>query len=140
MRLGALVISLLGAVAALPAAVYADDDECAAPRPEMQGTRHTGERASIAYRPIPAKVEVGKMFSLEVAACEGGQKVRAVRVDASMPEHRHGMNFKPEVTYRGKGYWIAEGLMFHMPGRWQLVIEVETSNGRERIERDLVVE
>lgn len=134
------LVLVAGALVTQPAAPSAADDGCAALRPEMERTRHAGERASVAYRPIGGKIEVGRMFSLEIAACEGGKRARSVRVDASMPQHRHGMNFKPEVTYRGDGRWVAEGMMFHMPGRWQLVIEVETSKGRERIERDLIIE
>ena len=58
-----------------------------------------------------------------------------VAVDAWMPEHRHGMNYRPTVTRLAPGRWRAEGLMFHMPGRWELVFTVDG----ERLARELVV-
>ena len=42
-----------------------------------------------------------------------------------MPEHRHGMNYKPEVKRLAPGRWRAEGLMFHMPGKWEFVFTVD---------------
>ena len=33
------------------------------------------------------------------------------------------MNYRPSVTPQGAGRYRAEGLMFHMPGRWELVFE-----------------
>jgi hypothetical protein len=46
-------------------------------------------------------------------------------VDAQMPEHRHGMNYRPTVSATGNGRYVAEGLLFHMPSRWQLRFDVE---------------
>ena len=53
-----------------------------------------------------------------------------IRVDATMLEHRHGMNYRPSVKSLGEGRWRAEGLLWHMSGRWELAIEVD--NGGER--------
>lgn len=74
---------------------------------------------SLAYRTQPAKLAVGEHFSVEYAVCpKGGAALpRLVGVNASMPEHRHGMNYKPGVTALGGGRYRAEGLLFHMPGR-----------------------
>jgi cytochrome c peroxidase len=47
-----------------------------------------------------------------------------------MPEHRHGMNYAPEVKPLGPGRWRAEGLMFHMPGKWEFVFEVRAAIAR----------
>jgi hypothetical protein len=46
-----------------------------------------------------------------------------------MPEHRHGMNYKPGIRPVGAGRFRAEGLMFHMPGRWEFVFDL----GGERL-------
>jgi len=42
-----------------------------------------------------------------------------------MPEHRHGMNYRPEVKPLAPGRWRAEGLLFHMPGKWEFVFVVD---------------
>ena len=48
-------------------------------------------------------------------------------VDAGMQEHNHGMHTKPIVKRYGKQHFISEGMLFHMPGTWQ--IELEISRG-----------
>ena len=50
-----------------------------------------------------------------------------------MPDHRHGMNYKPTVAARGSGRYLAEGLMFHMAGRWEFVFELRSGGKTERL-------
>jgi hypothetical protein len=56
-----------------------------------------------------------------------------VRVDAEMPQHGHGMNLVPTVK-RGEtpAAFRADGLLFHMSGRWMLAIDVDESGVAER--------
>ena len=101
--------------------------------PAIEGTRLESKSYVLAYRAAP---EVGKHFAVEVAACaKNGPAPKALKIDAHMPEHRHGMNYKPTVKPAGPGRWQAEGLMFHMPGKWEFVFFVEG----ERMTRELVV-
>ena len=97
--------------------------------------RAEGRALSIAFTTQPAPIKVGELFSLEATLCPkaGASAVRAFKVDASMPDHRHGMNYQPSVVRSGENSYTASGLMFHMPGRWQLVFEVDSAGGRERI-------
>lgn len=76
----------------------------------------------------PDTLAVGRPFAVLLRLCP--LAARVVRVDATMPEHRHGMNYRPTVRPLGEGRWRAEGLLWHMAGRWELAIEVE--NGGER--------
>jgi len=55
-----------------------------------------------------------------------------VFVDAEMPHHGHGMNFVPVVRRQGGDTFVGEGLLFHMPGRWVLAIDVGEDGVRER--------
>lgn len=55
-----------------------------------------------------------------------------VFVDAEMPHHGHGMNFVPTVKRHGGDTFVGEGLLFHMPGRWVLAIDVGEDGVRER--------
>ncbi len=92
---------------------------------------------TLAYRPVPAPIAVGKHFAVEAAVCaKSGPTPATLRVDAQMPEHRHGMNYRAKVMPQGAGRWRAEGLMFHMPGRWQFVFDVEAGGRRERLTDD----
>lgn len=75
-----------------------------------------------AWQAEGAPITVGRLFAISVQLCP--ETAVLARVDAWMPEHRHGMNYRPSVTRLGPGRWRAEGLMFHMPGRWQLKLDV----------------
>lgn len=102
------------------------------------GTRVEGERIAISYRTIPATIEVGKPFVLELAACpkKGASVSGRVRLDANMPEHRHGMNYRVKVMPLADGRYRSEGWLFHMPGRWEFVFDL----GAERLTHSIRVE
>lgn len=100
---------------------------CPLPAPALQG-----EGVQLAWRAEPA---IGREpFALAVRLCPAG--ARLLRVDATMPEHRHGMNYRPRLVPQGEG-WRAEGLLFHMSGRWELRFDVE-HGGRVQSLREAV--
>jgi cytochrome c peroxidase len=91
--------------------------------PGLAGTRLESGRFVLAFKASP---EVSKFFSIEIAVCsKSGPPPSALKVDAHMPDHRHGMNYKAEVTRVGPGQWRATGLMFHMPGKWEFLFDVD---------------
>lgn len=47
------------------------------------------------------------------------------------------MNYTPRVTRRGAQRFDADGLMFHMPGRWRIEFELRTAAGSDRLAQDL---
>ena len=95
----------------------------------------TGAHYVIAYKTAPAPIKMGEHFALDLTVCPIGNAPapRTVRVDASMPEHRHGMNYRTTITARGPGRYRAEGLLFHMGGRWEIAFDVVTASATERI-------
>jgi hypothetical protein len=101
------------------------------------GTRIDSERLALSYRTVPARILSGEYFEVLFSICPKGgfDPVGAVKVDATMPEHRHGMNYRPSVVPIGGGY-RSEGWMFHMPGRWEFVFEV----GGERLVDSVSIE
>ena len=56
------------------------------------------------------------------------------------PAHRHGMNYRPSISALGGGRFRAEGLLFHMPGRWELVFELRADGKTERAAHPVSVE
>lgn len=89
-----------------------------------------GARLTLAYRTVPPRLAVGEHFAVEVALCRRGTNLPdredppvLASANASMPEHRHGMNYKPSVRALGEGRFRSEGWLFHMPGRWEFVFE-----------------
>ena len=103
----------------------------------LRGTtsRVDNARYEIVFAAVPAPIKAGKLFALDIAVCPrgGAGAPDALAVDAVMPEHRHGMNYRPVVVARGAGLYRADGLMFHMPGRWDLLFDLVTSTGTERL-------
>jgi hypothetical protein len=93
-----------------------------------------GRSFDIAYRTVPGAPAIGKHFAIEVRVCRrsGDAQPRAIRVDAFMPEHNHGMNYKPTVRMTADGY-RADGLMLHMPGQWEIRFDIDDPAGNERI-------
>jgi len=100
--------------------------------PSLDGTRLESPRFVLAFK--AEAVAVAQHFALEIAVCaKAGASPEAIKVDAHMPEHRHGMNYVPEVKQTAPGRWRAEGLMFHMPGKWEFVFEVRAAGKTDRM-------
>jgi hypothetical protein len=95
--------------------------------------------AEIAYRWEPKDIKVGRFFEAEVVVCRapGAGEVSRIVVDARMPAHGHGMNYRPKVTRTGPGRFRFTGLMLHMAGAWQLTFDVFQGEKRTRLSRDL---
>lgn len=102
------------------------------------GRRVESARHVIAYRTDPARIAVGKPFAVDLVICPraSGTRIEEVRVDGHMPEHRHGMNYTARVKAQGEpGRYRAEGLMFHMPGKWEFLFDVRDAKGTERLQQ-----
>lgn len=108
--------------------------------PAPAALRAEGREAVVLFQPRPAPIKVGALFALDVVICSKHGEARALAVDATMPEHKHGMNYKPVVKRAAAGGFAVTGFMFHMPGRWQFVFDIETGAGRERVLHDLTLE
>lgn len=111
-------------------------------KPELPGgTVVDAAHFTLAYRTEPAKVALGQHFSMDVAICgkSGAEAIEGFQVDAVMPEHRHGMNYRATVKSLATGRYRVDGLMFHMPGRWDLLFDVSSGGRSERIVHENVL-
>jgi YtkA-like len=102
------------------------------------------DRFMIALRPDPMRIEVGMPFALLMNVCtKRGDPAELVRVEATMPEHKHGMNYAATVHGSGNGRYRVEGLLFHMPGNWEVAFDVRPADkpGEEiqRLSHDFVL-
>ena len=85
-------------------------------------------------------IAVGDYFTVRAAVCsKDAPAPTALSVDARMPEHRHGMNSRARVVEEAPGRYLADGLMFHMPGRWELLFEIDTAGARETLSGAIVL-
>ena len=126
---------MIAAVAgAAGSGLVADAQACQLPA----GVRLETERLALSYRTIPSKIVVGEHFVVELAVCpkQNVELLDKIKLDAHMPEHRHGMNYRPAVAALGAGRYRSEGWLFHMPGRWEFVFEL----GAERFAHSVRIE
>ena len=63
-----------------------------------------------------------------------------IKIDAAMPEHSHGMNVAPKLESSADGSYTARGLLFHMPGRWELYFDITRAGVTERAQVSIDLE
>ncbi len=114
--------------------------------PEPPGTgalrRVESPRYTVVYRIDRAPIVVGRHFALDIIVCAkaGAPQPESLRVDARMPAHRHGMNYRVGVSAAEAGRYRAEGLLFHMPGHWEFLFDVVANGASERLSSGIELE
>ena len=101
----------------------------------------------VQWRSIPDPPPLSTLFEVEVTVTDpDGKPVEdaKVTVDATMPQHGHGMATKPEqdpgvcdaagACRHPGGRYRTRGMKFHMPGEWKLRIDVEGPSGTDHLE------
>ena len=126
---------LLPVAAAL--AMQAIQVHAACPPPADAGSSLTADAVQLAWRADPQVIVVGQPFALIVTVCP--TTAQLTRVDATMPEHRHGMNYRPTILALGDGMWRAEGLLWHMSGRWELRLDVQGQGGPQTLRQSVTL-
>ena len=116
-------------------------DDCSAKLKAAGALRAEGEGYTVAFVPRPAPLASGRHFALDIAVCPGpgGAPPNSLRVDADMPAHKHGMNYRASVAARGPGLYRAEGLMLHMPGRWRFIFDLALDGRSARLTHEVEV-
>ena len=109
--------------------------DCAAP-PEGAAVINDGT-VQAAWQPEAGPITVGRPFALLVTLCPADAQLQ--RVDASMPEHRHGMNYRASVKPLSNGRWRVEGMLWHMSGRWELRLDLQVQGKEHRLRQSVVL-
>jgi hypothetical protein len=132
------VAGLAWAMAALPAGAT----DCGSALADAGRQQISGQGYTVAFVPSRWPIPVGQHFSLVLQVCaDPGKALPAmVRVDADMPVHRHGMNYRATVRELAPGNYQADGLMFHMPGRWRFRLALGSGAQAVRLDRELDVQ
>jgi len=113
MRIKALLLLLLGALAS-----------CQGPLPLLHFPN--------------GKAPLNEIFSFEIELVDG--PAESVSVDADMPSHGHGMITEPVVTKIDATHYQVDGMMLHMPGYWEIYVEVTRNSESERFMLPLTLE
>ena len=97
----------------------------------------------VQWRPLQEPIPTLDPFSVEVRVRdpqgEDAPEGTAILVDATMPHHGHGMNVVPRILKQGDT-WVAEGMLLHMPGRWEFVVDVQRDHETERAQWTLMLD
>lgn len=112
--------------------------------PSLEGKAQASlksERHAVAVRTVPERIIVGKPFRVELAVCSrSASAIERVDVDAHMPDHRHGMNYKPKMHAGEVGRHAADNLLFHMGGKWEILVDVRSGGKTDRLAWTLQVD
>jgi DNA-binding beta-propeller fold protein YncE len=92
--------------------------------------------------PVPANEMMGLVAEVFDGCDEGARIAEGVRLlaSASMPEHQHGMTTQARVLPLGEGRFDVAGLLFHMPGYWELYLDVQRGTVVERAQMEFRLE
>ena len=75
---------------------------------------------TVSWAPEPDPLPFNEPFSITFSAPGASE----FALDVTMPTHGHGMQVEPLLT-PSEGALLAEGLVFHMSGVWQMDVEVD---------------
>jgi hypothetical protein len=92
----------------------------------------------VAVKTVPADVQVGQPFEVSLIACnkDGSAFDGELKANATMPAHKHGMNYTPVFVTKGNGTYHGTGFLFHMPGKWQYVFDLRRGDQSSSIKLD----
>lgn len=143
-RHGASVSAMLVALA-LNAMVGVASAAC--PPDDSDGTVLSKGDLLLAFKPLlkpdsaskVQRIPMARHFALEVQLCDRGgvSGAQLTKADATMPAHKHGMNYRPTIKPLGHGRFRVDGLMFHMAGQWELAFEVQAGKEVTRLTHDV---
>lgn len=85
------------------------------------------DKLTLEYHVEPEPIEIAEHFTLLLDVCVGSDSVGVdnLWLDALMPAHGHGMSYQPAIRARADSGYEASGMLFHMPGDWQLIVKFE---------------
>ncbi len=80
-------------------------------------------------------------MDVRVTAVKGGAPFEGtLRADAAMPQHGHGMNVAPTMKQVAPGTYRVDGMLFHMPGYWELYFDLAREGVMERAQGAVTLE
>jgi hypothetical protein len=93
-------------------------------------------RFVVRIAPMPDPIPLNEFFTLDVLVANAAAPFEPLQdveiaVDATMPAHGHGMNTSASLERTSSGV-KAQGLLFHMPGEWQIWVDIGPERERAR--------
>jgi hypothetical protein len=142
-KVAAYVVLLVGASSLCSCKGVSGQREVASsPQPAGDGLASAGGQYIVIYKPDPNPIPLNEPFNIEVQVLDAKsrkplQNGFKLDVDGRMPHHRHGMNRQPTLQQREDGTSLVQGMLFHMPGRWEVYFDI-TRDGRTERAQDVI--
>lgn len=86
----------------------------------------------------PKTVPLNVPFGASVTVCSKSERIPTrLTIDATMPAHKHGMNYQPSTVQIDSHRHEVKNLLFHMPGMWRLEITAYENDEPHRFTYDV---
>jgi len=89
---------------------------------------------------LQSPLTVSESFAVSIAVCGASGKPTGMKLDVTMPAHGHGMNYSPRIrkvdANETATWFVAQGLVLHMPGTWQWKIDAFGESTQETLTQD----
>lgn len=122
-----------------PADGFALPDVDAAPGVGTTGGVVTSKRGvfTLTVTPSPSPIPLNESFAIEVDVARAEtpdvlESDATLQLTARMPEHNHGMLRYPVTERVEPGRFRASGMLFHMTGFWELVVNVQAGDDMDQ--------
>lgn len=111
---------------------------------ERRARETSGGSYFVSYEPVPSPIPLNQVFQLKVRVFKDAAMTTpadgvAVTADAAMPHHHHGMNLVPRSEQTGPGQFRISGMLFHMPGYWEIYVDVKEGARDERARFEVTI-
>ena len=83
-------------------------------------------------------MKLAQPFSVQIKVCDHVDVIK-LDVDAIMPAHQHGLNYTPTIVDVGDGVYRVDGMLFHMPGIWEIRVNLTQETGVIRYTRTVTL-
>jgi hypothetical protein len=99
----------------------------------------------VIYTTEPEAIPLNETFDVKVRIFDAVDRFRLLTdvrldIDGRMPDHRHGMNREPRITRNDDGSFLVTGMLFHMPGYWELHFDITRDGATERAQAEVTLD
>ena len=139
-KAGLVALGMAAGLASSASAQSAAAICASAPSPETMQLEARNQHGTARLLPSPGPLKVGQQFSATITLCGDAAGLALRGVDATMPAHGHGMNYRARLQRdEERGTWQASGMLLHMPGVWRFSVEASGPDGRVVFTQDVTV-
>ena len=115
------------------------------PQAPEGGVVSNAGRYYVVHRVDPDPIPLNEPFSVQVWVYDAADRSVPLTdidfaIDGRMPEHRHGMTREPKITRNADGSFTVSGMLFHMPGFWELHFDILRDGQTERAQVDVILD